>query len=236
MKSLVVIPAFNEAENIGKVIKGVKNNIKDIDVVVINDGSFDNTKTIAKEVGAKVLSLPFNLGYGVALQAGFKYALKNNYDYVVTIDGDGQHNPEDIKRFVAKIKSGYDFVLGERNLSKYPFFKKFGNFFLQTATNFISGTNLSDTESGFRAFRRDALKKLYLKSERYEIAVEIIFEVGRNNLRAINVPIDVPVYIKGVGVIDGFRNFMFLLHRRERTWRSYLEDIRYVFKKRLTWL
>ena len=75
------------------------------------------------------------------------------------------------------------------------------------------------------------LKKFYLKSERYEIAVEIIFEVGRNRLKACNVPISSPIYVRGVGIADGIKNFMFLMHRRERRWRDYIQDAKYVLKK-----
>ncbi|MFH0832938.1 MAG: glycosyltransferase family 2 protein [Candidatus Aenigmatarchaeota archaeon] len=226
---VAVMPAYNEEKSIADVIKETK---KYVDrVMVIDDCSADNTATVAKKSGALVIRHKMNSGLGSSLRTGFKEALKMRADVIITIDADGQHDPNDIPKFIEKIKSGYDFVLGERNLRRYPFLKKFGNFFLCMATNFISGTNLNDTESGFRAFKRNALEKFYLKSERYQIAVEIIFEVGRNNLKTINVPISSPKYVRGVGVMDGFRNFLFLMHRRERNWISYLEDIRYVLRK-----
>ncbi|MBI2579415.1 MAG: glycosyltransferase family 2 protein [Candidatus Aenigmarchaeota archaeon] len=200
-------------------------------VIVVDDRSSDSTAEKARKAGAVVVSHKLNRGLGAALRTGFGKALSMKPDIVITMDADGQHVPEDIPKFVSRINEGCDFVLGQRSLSRYPFVKKFGNFFLNAATNFISGTNLKDTESGFRAFRAPALKKLYLKSERYEIAVEIIFEVGRNRLRACNIPISSPVYVRGVGVMDGVRNFLFLMHRRERRWRDYIQDIKYVLKK-----
>jgi len=229
--TVAVIPAYNEEKTIYWVVQKTK---KYVDrVIVVDDCSTDDTGRLAKRAGARVVRHARNSGLGSSIRTGLKAAMKTKADIVITLDGDGQHNPEDIKKFISAINNGYDFVLGERDLRKYPFVKKLGNFFLQTATNFIAGTRLKDTESGFRAFRQNALEKLYLKSERYEIAVEIIFEVGRNELKATNVPIKVPIYVKGVGIIDGFKNFMFLMHRRERNWRSYIEDIKYVLRKKL---
>ncbi len=226
---VAVMPAYNEENTVARAVQETK---KYVDrVIVVDDCSSDNTAKLARQAGAFVIRHNANRGLGASLRTGFAKALETNADIIITIDADGQHEPKDVKRFVEKIKQGYGFVLGERNLSRYPFIKKFGNFFLNSATNFISGTNLKDTESGFRAITREALQKMYLKAERYEIAVEIVFEIGRNNIRAANIPINVPVYVKGVGVMDGIKNFMFLMHRRERNISSYAEDLKYVLKK-----
>ena len=228
--NVIVIPAYNEEKTVGSVVRSAKRYGK---VLVIDDASRDKTTEMAKRAGALVIRHSVNRGLGAALRTGFDRALKMKADVVVTIDADGQHRPEEIKHFLDLINQGYDFVLGSRDLRKYPFVKKLGNFFLNNATNFVSGTNLKDTESGFRAFRADALKKLYLKSERYEIAVEIVFEIGRNRLKYVNVPITSPLYVKGVGVADGIKNFRYLLRRRKRNWRSYLEDFKYVMQRKL---
>lgn len=228
---VAVIPAYNEEKTIYWVVEKTRKYVNM--VIVVDDCSTDDTGKLAKKAGAKVVRHKINSGLGSSIRTGLKEAMKTNAEIIITIDGDGQHNPEDIDKFVAAINSGYDFVLGKRNLRRYPFIKKLGNFFLNNATNFIAGTKLKDTESGFRAFRRDALEKIYLKAERYEIAVEIVFEVGRNNLKARNVSIDSPLYVRGVGILDGFKNFMFLMHRRERNWRSYIDDLRYVLRKKL---
>jgi glycosyltransferase involved in cell wall biosynthesis len=226
----IVIPAYNEEKTISWVAEESKRFGK---VIVVDDCSRDDTAMLAKKAGALVIRHERNQGLGSSLRTGFRKVLAMKADIIITIDGDGQHSPRDVPRFISAINNGHDFVLGERDLRKYPLAKKFGNFFLNMATNFISGTNLKDTESGFRAFRRNALKKLYLKARKYEIAVEIVFEAGRNDLKTKNIPIKSPIYVKGVGVVDGFRNFFFLFRRRERTWRSYIEDFRYVLKKRL---
>ena len=226
---VAVIPAYNEEKTVGKIVAETRKYADK--VVVVDDSSADKTAAEAKKHGAVVIRHKKNAGLGCSLRTGLAKALAVKGDIILTLDADGQHDPRYIRKFVEKINEGYDFVLGERQLYKYPLKKKIGNFFLTHATNFISGTNLKDTESGFRAFRRGALKKLYLKAERYEIAVEIIFEAGRNNLRAANIPIGAPPYVRGVGALDGLKNFLYLLHRRERTWRGYLQDVKYVVRK-----
>lgn len=209
-KIALIMPAYNEEKTIGNVINKSKKYGK---VIVVNDASKDSTAFVARRAGAIVITHKVNRGLGGALRTGFNHALKMHYDIIITIDADDQHKPEQIPLFINKINEGYDFVLGKRDLKNYPFIKKFGNFFLNKLTNAIAGTNLKDTESGFRAFTFHALKKLVLRSERYEIAAEIIYEVGRNKLRATNVKISSPVYVKGVGVTDGIKNFIFLLKR-----------------------
>jgi len=223
----IIMPAYNEEKSIGSAITEAK---KYGDVMVVDDASRDNTNNIASKL-TKVIRHEKNRGLGAALRTGFNYAISRKYEIIVTIDADGQHKPEEIPKFVRKIEQGYDFVLGKRDMRKYPMIKKIGNLFLGFATNFISGTTLDDTESGFRAFSISGLKKLHLKAERYEIAVEIIFEVGRNELKACNVDVASPVYVKGVGFFDGIKNFSYLLHRKKRNWMSYIEDMRYVLKK-----
>ncbi len=227
MKTGIIIPAYNEEKTIGGIVRRAKAYGT---VIVVDDASRDKTAYTAKKAGCTVIKHETNRGLGASLRTGFEAALKQNFDVVVTIDADGQHNPDEIEKLVKKIGEGYDFVLGSRDLLNYPFIKKLGNFFLNLFTNFIAGTNLKDTESGFRAFRSSSLKKFYLRAERYEIAVEIIFEVGRNYLRYANVEVGSPVYRKGVRFWDGINNFRYLLRRRKRNMRDYIEDFRFLVK------
>jgi glycosyltransferase involved in cell wall biosynthesis len=230
MSTVIIIPAYNEERTVSWVVERAKKYGK---VIVIDDASTDRTAEFAKKAGAIVVTNKVNKGLGYSLRTGFSKALETRHDVIITMDADGQHSPEDIPKLVKKIWKGYDFVLGSRNLSRYPFIKKFGNLFLNIVTNFIAGTSLKDTESGLRAFSRKALEKFYLKANRYEIAVEILFEVGKHNLKACNVEVDSPVYVKGVGISDGIKNFLFLMHRREKTWKDYLVDVRYVLRKNI---
>lgn len=209
-KVAIVMPAYNEEKTVGNAVKKCK---KYGAVIVVDDASKDRTAEIAKKAGAFVITHKINRGLGAALRTGFGYALKTDADIILTIDADGQHLPEEIPKFVKKIDEGYDFVLGARDLGRYPLIKKAGNFFLNAATNFVSGTRLKDTESGYRAFRKSALEKLSLKAERYEIAAEIVREIGRNRLKAANVKVKSPVYVKGVSVTDGIKNFLYILRK-----------------------
>ncbi len=237
---VAVMPAYNEEDRIADVIRKA---MKYVDrIVVVDDCSSDRTGKIARELGCTVIRHRRNMGLGKSLRDGFEAALKMGADIVITIDADGQHDPSDIPKFIREINRGRDFVLGERDLSRYPLVKRIGNFFLTLLTDFISGTTLRDTESGFRAFRAEALKKLNLLAERYEIAGEIVLEVGLRGLSYSNVPVKSPRYHKGKGVsvLDGFHNFYYLLRRRKRDWKAYLRDGLFVignwFRKIRDWL
>ncbi len=210
MRLAIIIPAYNEEGTISGVIKKAK---KYGTVIVVNDASKDRTENVAKKSGAYVITHSKNKGLGGALRTGFQYAINKNFDAIITLDADGQHDPEDIPKFLDKLNESYEFVLGERNLSRYPLVKKVGNFFLNNLTNLIAGTNLRDTESGFRAFKASALRKLKLKALRYEIAAEIISEVGINKLKSCNVKVASPCYRQGVGFFDGVKNFIYLLKK-----------------------
>lgn len=229
---IAIIPAYNESKTIEKIVKETKKYVDE--VVVVDDGSSDSTGELAKMAGAKVIKHDKNLGLGKSLRNGFSFAISKNFDIIITLDADGQHSPSDIPKFIEAINEGYDFVLGERNLEKYPLVKKIGNIFLNFMTNLISGTTLKDTESGFRAYNRRALKKImkYVKAVRYEIACEIIFAVGYYNLKYKNVPIASEVYVKGVRVRDGIKIFLYMLRRRKRVRiKDYFIDVKYVIRK-----
>ncbi len=227
---IAVIPAYNEEKTIGEVVKKTKRFVDK--VIVVDDGSHDRTGKIARKFGAIVLTHRKNQGFGTSIRDGLRYALRIGGDAIITLDADGQHDPSDIPKFVHAIRRGYDFVLGRRDLRKYPLIKKLGNLFLTLATDFISGTYLRDTESGFRGFSRKGLKKIlpYLKGRRYEIAAETIFAVGLFKLRYTNVDVKSPIYIygKGVGFWDGVKNFRYLLGKRKRNFKSYIQDFLFV--------
>ncbi|MGC9311009.1 MAG: glycosyltransferase family 2 protein, partial [Candidatus Aenigmatarchaeota archaeon] len=198
MKAAAVIPAYNEEKTIGEVIRRTKRHVRV--VIVVDDGSRDKTAQIARKSGAILIQNGENRGVGYTKRRGLSEAIKRGADIIITLDADLQHRPEDIPRFVEKVEEGYDLVLGTRDISKYPFIKKFGNFGLNILTNLISGTNfrLMDTESGYKAFSRSGAEKLDLRAERYAIEAEIAYEAGKNHLRCVSIPIESPVYRKGV--------------------------------------
>lgn len=168
--TIVIIPAFNERANIAAVIERVRECLAEADVVVVDDGSRDETAAIAKRLGAVVLRHPFNMGYGVALQTGYKYALAGGYGRAVQIDGDGQHDPAYIKDLLRELDNGKcDIVIGSRFLftSKYrqPFLKKVGSRLFAFLASFIISQKLTDTTSGFQALNREAMK--YVSTDLY---------------------------------------------------------------------
>lgn len=210
-----VIPAYNEERAISEVVRAARRYVDK--VIVVNDCSSDSTSERAKSAGALVLSHSQNRGLGASLRTGFAKALelsKHDSDIIVCLDADGQHDPGDIPKLAGKIEEGYDFVLGRRDLSRYPLRKRIGGRGLTFGVRLLGGPALSDTESGFRAFRASALRKMKLVAERYEIAMDIISEVSRLGLKACNVPVSSPRYVRGVGVWDGFKNAWFFLRRR----------------------
>jgi glycosyltransferase involved in cell wall biosynthesis len=218
MRVIAVIPAYNEEKTISEAVKRAKREVSV--VLVVDDGSIDKTPDLARWAGAIVMKNTKNRGCGYSKRRGILEAVKMGADIIITLDADLQHRPEDIPRFVGKIEEGYDFVIGRRNIKKYPLIKKIGNFGLNFLTNFLSGTRLQDTESGFKAFSRPAAKKLRLTAERYAIEAEIAYEVGRNKLKHTSIPIDSPRYRSGVTVMHGIRNFWFLVKRKLKSIRK----------------
>lgn len=163
-KVLFVIPAYNEEANIEKVIKEIKADIPKSDILVINDCSKDNTAKIAEKSGAKVITNPINLKYAMALQTGFKYALKNNYDYVIQFDGDGQHIASEALKLLNKIqKSNADIVIGSRFLKKtdykHPFFRKIGTNIFSFMIKSFCKKKITDPTSGMQCLNRNMIIK-----------------------------------------------------------------------------
>jgi len=156
---LVIIPAYNEEKSIGKVIEEVKENAPEADIVVINDGSTDNTANVARRVGVKVISHPINLGAGAAIQTGYKYALRFPYRIIVQLDADGQHLPTYIHSLANVLKNNSaDVVIGSRFLSNQKYngsrIRKLGMKIFSVVTSFILRQKITDTSSGFRALKR----------------------------------------------------------------------------------
>jgi len=163
MKILIIIPAYNESENIVRVVENLKNNYSQYDYVVINDGSKDNTAQICKEQNFNLVDLPINLGLAGAFQTGMKYAYYNGYDYAIQYDGDGQHNPEYIEGMVQLAESkGLDIVIGSRFATeKKPFsFRMLGNSLIEFCILITTGKRIKDSTSGMRLFGKRMIKKL----------------------------------------------------------------------------
>ena len=192
MKSIVIIPAFNEQAAIGDVVK--KSLQYADDVLVVDDGSKDNTSEIAEKAGASILKHPTNFGKGVSLRDAFREV--KGYDVVVTIDGDGQHNPDEIPDLIKPIKENKaDFVNGSRYINGFeentPAYRRVGQRVLDIATNVTAGTNVTDSQSGFRAFDGKTISCYNFRDPGFGIESEMIADAAENNLRIIEVPITV---------------------------------------------
>ena len=198
MKKLVIIlPAYNEAKVISQVLKDLKKNTQTLPVktqiIVVNDGSTDQTAALAKKQSVLVLTHLLNRGYGAALQTGIEYARRIKADYAVTFDADGQHYPQDITKILTNLNQGFDIVIGSRFLlkNKIPFLRRIILKIANLTTFIFFGTWVSDSQSGFRGFSHKALTKIKLSANRMEVSSELYGELKKHQLSYSEVPISV---------------------------------------------
>ena len=213
---LLVMPAYNEEKSIEKVLQKIHSD--GLDIVVIDDGSDDKTKEIVDRNNIKVISHPFNLGYGGALQTGFKYASKKNYEYVIQFDADGQHDPEDICHMIDELKKGQaDIVIGSRFLGKgnfkAGFLKKVVIVFMRFLIKAFAKTNITDPTSGFKGLS----KRTYL----YYAAMgnfpsdypdaDVLIQMLRLHFKVTEIPINVVNRNNGTSMHSGLRPMIYLV-------------------------
>lgn len=158
---LIVIPAYNEEENIENVVTYIRDNYAQYDYIVVNDGSRDRTAEICRSKGYELLDLPTNLGLAGAFQAGLKYAYVKGYSYAIQFDADGQHRPEFIQAMMDRMKEGYDIVIGSRflNYRKSKSLRMIGSKILTVAIKMTTKVRVSDPTSGMRMFSRPMIKE-----------------------------------------------------------------------------
>ncbi len=161
MRLLLVIPAYNEEDNIIGVVKNIKEKYPEFDYIIVNDGSTDHTSRRCHRNEFEILDLPVNLGLAGAFQAGLKYAYKKDYDCVIQFDADGQHRPEYIKKMLEKMEEGYDIVIGSRFVEqKKPWnLRMIGSRMITTAILLTTGKRLADPTSGMRMFNKTMIKE-----------------------------------------------------------------------------
>lgn len=204
-KIFAIIPAYNEEKHISGIIKRVKKYAGK--VVVVDDGSRDNTGRAAKRSNAIVLSHLVNLGKGAALKTGCDYAVKNNADLIIVLDADAQHDPEEIPKFLKKLRN-HEVALGYRKLNKkMPFILKFGNWFINKTISFLYDIKIRDSQCGYRAFTAKAYKKLRWKASDYSMESEMIAKIGKYKMSYTEVPIET-IYsdkYKGTTILDGLK-------------------------------
>ena len=178
---LALIPAWNEATRIGPIVEATRAYLP---VLVVDDGSGDETPAVAEASGAQVVSHSQNRGKGVALMTGFAWALGQGYEAVITLDADGQHNPIDIPKFLAaREDDAGDLIIGRRDFGKMPFPRSrvnpFGSWLLSTALD----THIYDNQSGYRLYSRSLLETLELTTTGFELEVEVIVQAVCQGMR-----------------------------------------------------
>lgn len=161
MKVLLIIPAYNEEDNIVNVVERIKKEFPEYDYVIINDGSNDHTSSRAHRHNFEIIDLPVNLGLAGAFQTGLRYAYERDYDYAIQFDADGQHKPEYINNILRKIQEGYDIVIGSRFVSKKKpkNLRMIGSHLISWCILITTGKWINDPTSGMRMFNKTMIKE-----------------------------------------------------------------------------
>lgn len=212
---MALLPAYNEAGAIGHVIEGVKQVLPQADIVVIDDCSTDNTVQVARDAGATVVCIPCNLGIGGAVQTGFKFAREHNYDVVIRLDGDGQHDPNEVPALFAAISSGrIDAVFGSRFIGKdsdmkIPFGRRLGIKTFAFLVTVLTRQRATDTTSGFMCLNRYAVGTLadYLPQDYPEVEGRIILH--KAGLKTLELPVIMRSRIAGMSSINSWRSIYY---------------------------
>lgn len=212
---LVIIPALNEVDNIGSVVGNLIKTSPDLDVLVIDDGSIDQTAEVARSHGAKVISLPVNLGIGGAVQTGFLYAVKNHYDVALQVDGDGQHRAEEIKKLVDPILMGEtDVTIGSRFLTKTSYKsawpRRLGIYLLSKTIQSVVRKTYTDPTSGFRAYNQRALRIVSAHYSTDYPEPDAIVTLLKNGLRVIEISVEMDARLSGSSSITPFRSWYYM--------------------------
>ena len=214
---LIIIPAYNEAESVGEVVKGVHQYLPEAGVLVIDDGSSDTTAEEAQKAGATVLRHPFNLGVGTALQTGYKYAVQNQFQYVIQLDGDGQHPTSFLPSFVSKlIETQADLIIGSRFLSqsngRMPVVRHFGNVLFARLVTMLIGEKLTDPTSGYRALKSTALQ--FCVGDMYGFDypdADFLLTLHRMGYRIEEIPVDIHPRKKGISQYVGLKPIYYVI-------------------------
>ncbi|MDE2028426.1 MAG: glycosyltransferase family 2 protein, partial [Candidatus Omnitrophica bacterium] len=206
MRLAVVIPAHNEGQTIGPLVKAVK--ALGHDCIVINDGSADQTRAMALEAGAVVLDTPVKSGKGNALKMGFDYVKTKGYELLVTMDGDGQHAPSDIPALEVCYKAkGADIVNGNRmaNPTGMPWLRLFTNHLMSSLISLICRQHIPDTQCGFRLLKTKVLEAVHLRSSDFEIETEVLIKASKKGFKIASVGIQT-IYSNEISKIQPMRD------------------------------
>jgi len=216
MKFWIVIPAYNERFSLEGILDELKS--KNFSILVVDDGSIDDTFDVAKKKADFVIRNEKNLGKGMSFKKGIDYLLKEkNFDYLITMDADGQHSPLDLDKFLQKAEDGAHFVVGNRMLNPIgmPKSRVITNKFMSWFISWIVGQKIPDTQCGFRLIKREVLEKVKIKTNNFEIESEILINAARLGFLIKSIPIR-SIYFKSLHsrinpFIDTIRFIRFIL-------------------------
>jgi glycosyltransferase involved in cell wall biosynthesis len=205
IRVLAGIPAYNEASYVGSIVLQARQYVDE--VIVVDDGSTDNTVRVAELAGATVIRHNQNRGYGATVQSILAEAKKRNPDVLVLLDADSQHDPNEIPNLVKAISEGSDLAIGSREAQrdKTPRYRRIGQKVILRSTQFASKSNISDSECGFRAFSQRAISELELKASGMAVSSETIVRAAEKNLRITEVPIS-NIYTKDGSTLNPIRH------------------------------
>jgi glycosyltransferase involved in cell wall biosynthesis len=215
-KILVIVPAFNEEASVGKVVEEVGHHLPSADILVVNDGSTDLTSEKAKAAGAVVMDLPFNLGIGGAMQAGYKYAYEKGYDIAIQVDGDGQHDPKEIPKLLQTLEvKQVDMAIGSRFMKVSGYrpsaMRRVGISILSKVISTIAGQKLTDPTSGFRAVNRRAIQLFAYHYPQDYPEPEVLVLLSRCGLKMEEVSVEIYQRSSGESSITKLRSIYYMV-------------------------
>ena len=212
MKCLVIIPAYNEQDNIVRVIENLKNNYPQYDYVIINDGSSDSTPEICRARGYELIDLPVNLGLAGAFQTGLKYAYEKKYDYAIQFDADGQHRPEYIGDMLKKMEEGYDIVIGSRFVvkKKPKSMRMLGSYLISLAMKLTTGHKIKDPSSGMRMYNQKMIAEFALNMN-YGPEPDTVSYLLKQGATIAEVQVEMDERIAGASYLTMGRSMMYMM-------------------------
>lgn len=216
MKKLIIIPAFNEEVNIERTVENIKKDAPGFDYVIINDCSTDSTRKICEEKGYRVVNLPINLGIGGAVQTGYKYALRHDYDVVVQVDGDGQHDPKYLEMMFDELcDKELDMVIGSRFIAKEGFqssmIRRVGIIYFTKLIKLLTGVTITDPTSGLRMVNRKVIEMFVKDYPKDYPEPESVVAIIKRGCGVREIPVIMKQRQGGVSSISPFKSVYYMI-------------------------